>query len=228
MRHRLFSDLPGEIGDALAVVNDTRVVPARIRLERPKGEVLLLERLHRGRRWSVAGARSADTAASAGEPARPARAARASRRGPLARSARRRTGRRGPAAAVHHRAARRSVALSDGLRRRARLRCRSDGRPALHAGASRTARRRARDAPRRPRHLPPADGGDARGARAARRALLRASTRVEADPGSRPRARGRDDDGAGARDGGKQQSVTRPDLALRDAGVRVSDGSMPC
>ena len=45
VRHRMFSDLPGETGGELAVVNDTRVVPARIRIERPKGEVLLLERL---------------------------------------------------------------------------------------------------------------------------------------------------------------------------------------
>jgi S-adenosylmethionine:tRNA ribosyltransferase-isomerase len=42
--HRTFSDLPGELSGELAVVNDTRVVPARIRLERPRGEVLLLER----------------------------------------------------------------------------------------------------------------------------------------------------------------------------------------
>jgi len=43
VRHRRFADLPEEIGGALVVVNDTRVVPARISLERPKGEVLLLE-----------------------------------------------------------------------------------------------------------------------------------------------------------------------------------------
>ena len=43
VRHRRFADLPGEAGDALVVVNDTRVVPARISLECPKGEVLLLE-----------------------------------------------------------------------------------------------------------------------------------------------------------------------------------------
>src|SRR4029450_11769371 len=30
--------------DELVVVNDTRVLPARIRIERPRGEVLLLER----------------------------------------------------------------------------------------------------------------------------------------------------------------------------------------
>lgn len=44
VRHRRFRDLPGELGRALVVVNDTRVVPARIPIERPTGEVLLLER----------------------------------------------------------------------------------------------------------------------------------------------------------------------------------------
>ncbi len=43
-RHRTFRDLPDELPPGtLTVVNDTRVVPARIRLERPAGEVLLLE-----------------------------------------------------------------------------------------------------------------------------------------------------------------------------------------
>src|SRR3954447_2105142 len=46
VRHRRFRELPGELpANALVVVNDTRVVPARIRIERPRGEVLLLERL---------------------------------------------------------------------------------------------------------------------------------------------------------------------------------------
>ena len=46
VRHRVFSDLPAELAPrTLAVVNDTRVLPARIPIERPKGEVLLLERL---------------------------------------------------------------------------------------------------------------------------------------------------------------------------------------
>ncbi len=40
--HHVFRELPGLI-DALAVVNDTRVVPARIPIEHPRGEVLLLE-----------------------------------------------------------------------------------------------------------------------------------------------------------------------------------------
>jgi S-adenosylmethionine:tRNA ribosyltransferase-isomerase len=43
VRHRIFGDLPEELSGELAVVNDTRVVPARIRIEQPKGEVLLLE-----------------------------------------------------------------------------------------------------------------------------------------------------------------------------------------
>jgi S-adenosylmethionine:tRNA ribosyltransferase-isomerase len=48
VRHRRFSDLPAEAADALVVVNDTRVVPARIAIERPRGEVLLLEALGEG------------------------------------------------------------------------------------------------------------------------------------------------------------------------------------
>src|SRR5919198_1526976 len=52
LRHRTFADLPDEVGDALVVVNDTRVVPARIRLKQPRGEVLLVERLGDGR-WRL-------------------------------------------------------------------------------------------------------------------------------------------------------------------------------
>ena len=45
VRHRRFGELPDELPpETLAVVNDTRVVPARIPLEQPRGEVLLLER----------------------------------------------------------------------------------------------------------------------------------------------------------------------------------------
>jgi S-adenosylmethionine:tRNA ribosyltransferase-isomerase len=46
VRHRRFSELPEELGSELVVVNETRVIPARLRLERPGGgeaEVLLLE-----------------------------------------------------------------------------------------------------------------------------------------------------------------------------------------
>jgi S-adenosylmethionine:tRNA ribosyltransferase-isomerase len=51
VRHRVFRELPGELpAGTLVAVNDTRVVPARIRLERPRGEVLLLERLA-GEEW---------------------------------------------------------------------------------------------------------------------------------------------------------------------------------
>src|SRR5437870_11867668 len=50
-RHRVFRDLPEELPPGtLVVVNDTRVVPARIRIERPRGEVLLLERIA-GEEW---------------------------------------------------------------------------------------------------------------------------------------------------------------------------------
>src|SRR5439155_8529757 len=43
--HRRFSDLPHELSGELVVVNDTKVVPARIPISSPRGEVLLLERL---------------------------------------------------------------------------------------------------------------------------------------------------------------------------------------
>jgi S-adenosylmethionine:tRNA ribosyltransferase-isomerase len=48
IRHRRFTDLEEELGEALVVVNDTRVVPARLHLVRASGgkvEVLLLERV---------------------------------------------------------------------------------------------------------------------------------------------------------------------------------------
>jgi len=54
VRHRTFAELPDELTGELAVVNDTRVVPARIRIERPKGEVLLLEHEGDGRWLALA------------------------------------------------------------------------------------------------------------------------------------------------------------------------------
>src|SRR5215218_5632343 len=49
VRHRRFADLPDELGGRyVVVVNDTRVVPARLRLSRPGGgaaEILLVEAL---------------------------------------------------------------------------------------------------------------------------------------------------------------------------------------
>src|ERR1051326_1510354 len=45
VRHRRFAELPEELRRELVVVNDTRVVPARIPIDSPRGEVLLLERL---------------------------------------------------------------------------------------------------------------------------------------------------------------------------------------
>jgi S-adenosylmethionine:tRNA ribosyltransferase-isomerase len=48
VRHRIFAELPEELHGELVVVNDTKVVPARIPLESPRGEVLLLERLEDG------------------------------------------------------------------------------------------------------------------------------------------------------------------------------------
>jgi len=48
LRHRVFSDFPDEVGEELVVINDTRVLPARLPIERPRGEVLLLEPLGGG------------------------------------------------------------------------------------------------------------------------------------------------------------------------------------
>src|SRR5580765_8343705 len=45
VRHRSFAELADELGGELVVVNDTRVVPARIAIDSPRGEVLLLERI---------------------------------------------------------------------------------------------------------------------------------------------------------------------------------------
>jgi S-adenosylmethionine:tRNA ribosyltransferase-isomerase len=52
VRHRVFAELPEELHGELVVVNDTRVVPARIPIERPRGEVLLLERVS-GDEWEA-------------------------------------------------------------------------------------------------------------------------------------------------------------------------------
>ncbi len=56
IRHRRFRELPEELADELVVVNDTRVVPARLRLQRPGGgdaEVLLLEPLNGDGEWEA-------------------------------------------------------------------------------------------------------------------------------------------------------------------------------
>ena len=45
VEHCVFGELPDVLPPALAVVNETRVVPARIPIESPRGEVLLLEQL---------------------------------------------------------------------------------------------------------------------------------------------------------------------------------------
>jgi S-adenosylmethionine:tRNA ribosyltransferase-isomerase len=52
VRHQRFSELPDELAaDELVVVNDTRVLPARILLDRPRGEVLLLEQVDGNGLW---------------------------------------------------------------------------------------------------------------------------------------------------------------------------------
>ena len=70
VRHAVFRDLPQLVPPAtLTVVNDTRVVPARIPIDSPRGEILLVERLE-GDLWEAL--------------ARPSRRLRAGRRyGPV-------------------------------------------------------------------------------------------------------------------------------------------------
>ena len=52
IRHRRFAELPDELTRGeLVVANDTRVVPARISIERPRGEVLLLDRTGENGVW---------------------------------------------------------------------------------------------------------------------------------------------------------------------------------
>jgi S-adenosylmethionine:tRNA ribosyltransferase-isomerase len=53
VRHAVFRELSEVLPDGvLTVVNDTRVVPARIAIERPRGEVLLLEQVS-GDEWEA-------------------------------------------------------------------------------------------------------------------------------------------------------------------------------
>ena len=52
VRNRTFDELPQELHGELVVVNDTKVVPARIPIESPRGEVLLLER-HEDGTWEA-------------------------------------------------------------------------------------------------------------------------------------------------------------------------------
>jgi S-adenosylmethionine:tRNA ribosyltransferase-isomerase len=52
VRHRRFAELPEVLEpDELVVVNDSRVIRARIPIERPRGEVLLLERMGADGLW---------------------------------------------------------------------------------------------------------------------------------------------------------------------------------
>ena len=184
----------------LVVVNDTRVLPARLRLERPGGgeaEVLLLERLGANGTWEGL--------------ARPSRKLRPGQRlGPVELLEPLGEGRwrlrldgepagEAPLPPYIHEPLADPERYQTVYARERGLGRGADGRAALHAGAARAARRRAGDAARRPRHVPPARGRDAGGARAAQRALRGRARRVGADPGRRAGARGRDDDGARAR-----------------------------
>ena len=188
VRHRRFRELPDELTRGeLVVVNDSRVIPARLRLRRPGGgaaEVLLLEPAGDGV-WEAL--------------ARP--------------SAKLRAGMRlGPVELVEPLGAGRWLVRLDGEpdgetplppyitepledpERYQTVYARDPGSAAaptagLHFTPERAgpARRRACDAARRPRHLPSADRADGRGAPAPRRALRSRARRVGADPLRRSR-----------------------------------------
>jgi len=176
-------------------------------------------RTRRGRR--LGGTGQTDAPFEAGHAVRTRRAARAPRRGPLAPSPGGRAGRGDAASSVHHRAAARSRALPDGVRRADGLGGRAHGRPALHARAPGPARRRARDAARRPGHLPPGQRGGSRHARDPRRTLRGGPGDVGPHPGSRARARGGDNHGPGARVARPRCSARRQNRAVHHARLRV-------
>ena len=168
VRQRSFAELADELDGESVVVNDTRVVPARIPIESParRGAAARATRGRRlgrrsrgrrggssaGRRYGPSSCSSTSAKAAGGSGWTASRTART-------------------AAAVHHGAARRPRPLPDRLCPRRRLCGGADGRPPLHARAARAARRGARHAPRRPRHVPAGERGAARGARDPRRAI---------------------------------------------------------
>ena len=208
VQHRVFRDLPELLPRRRSPSSTTRASCRRgSRSSSPRGEVLLLERVD-GDVWEALARPTRRL--RAGRELRPGRAARASGRGALARPARRRAGRAGAAAAVHHRAARRSRALPDRLRARAGLGCGADGRAALHGRAARAARRRASDAARRARHVPAAAGRrrvEEHRIHGERYEVTPAAWRAHRRRASG--ARGRHDDGARPRDGGARRRRSR-------------------
>ena len=219
VRQLVFRDLAGEVAEGtLVVVNDTRVVPARIRIEEPRGEVLLLEPLGGGE-WEGL--------------ARPTRRLRPG-------------GRYGPVELIEHLGEGRwrlrltgepggeaplppyiTEPLADPDRYQtvyaapAGSAAAPTAGPALHARAARAARRRARDPPRRPRHVPAAHRRPRRGSPAPRRALRGEPRGLGAHPGRRPRARRRHDDRPRARDARPRRAARRPHGALHHARLRV-------
>ena len=219
VEHRTFSELPDVLRGELVVVNDTRVVPARLRLRRESGgavEVLLVERLQADGEWEAL--------------VKPSRRMRVSERiGPVEllealgdgrwrASSARRAGRRAASPALRHAATRRSRAVPDRLCGRGGLCGSADGRTALHSGARGADRPGAGHAARGSRHVSSRERGDARGARAAWRAVLGRAGGVGADRGGRAGARRGNDDGARARErrarrrarAGGRRSSSRP------------------
>ena len=195
--HLRFAELPDVLADVLTVVNDTRVVPARILIDQPRGEVLLLEQVGNDGLWEGL--------------ARPTRRLRAGRRyGPVELREHLGEGRwllrlhgepdgETPLPPYITQPLADPGRVSNGLCRPRRLRSRADRRPALHSGGACTPGCRARDPARRARHVPPGRRRGPRRPRPSRRALFGHVPCLAPDRTIRTGSGRRDDDGARAR-----------------------------
>ena len=216
--------------DELVVVNDTRVVPARLHCGASGGDG----------RGAAARARSATGVWEAlARPTRRLRAGRAARARSSCSSTlgegRWRVRLDGEPAGEAPLPPYITEPLADPERyqtvyaRRARLGGRADGRAPLHAGAARAARRRARHAPRRPRHVPARSRSttldDTSCTASATRSRPEAWERIR---GRRARARGRHDDGARARDARPRRAARGPDRRCSSRRASSSGASTRC
>ena len=221
-----FDDLPDLLSaGTLSVVNDTRVVPARIAIDRPRGEVLLVEQLDDGT-WEALARPSRRL--RAGRTLRAGRARRGAGGGAVARPARRRAGGARAAAPVHLDAARRRGAVPDRVRARARVGGGADRGSALHG------RRcwRELDVERVTLHVGLDTFRPLQAETVEEHPIHGERYRVErggvgADPARRAGARGRHDDGARPRDGGERRPARRPHGPVHHAGLRVPPRRSP-
>ena len=195
----------------LVVVNDTRVIPARLRLTRATGgaaEVLLLEHTGGTAIWEGLARPSRRLRAGRAATARSSCSSRSARAAGGCGSTASRPGRRRCRRTSREPLAR-AGALPDRLRAGGRLGRGADGRASLHARAARAARRRARDAARRASTRSgrsPSTTSTSTGCTASATRRPEAWERISA--AARVLAVGHDD-GAGARDAGARRAARR-------------------